>query len=57
MPRLARLDAPGLLHHIIICGIDISSRTNMPRFFSFSMNCRLPLFRHYEIEIILIVIH
>ena len=22
MPRLARLDAPGVLHHIIICGIE-----------------------------------
>ncbi|MDA2919330.1 hypothetical protein MYX76_07555 [Desulfobacterota bacterium AH_259_B03_O07] len=22
MPRLARLDAPGVLHHVIICGIE-----------------------------------
>jgi putative transposase len=22
MPKLARLDAPGVLHHIIICGIE-----------------------------------
>jgi hypothetical protein len=22
MPRLARLDAPGVLHHLIICGVE-----------------------------------